>query len=112
MNCQEAQACIQPFLSHQLDVGKLDAYMKHIRSCPSCKEDLEIHYMVLVGLKLLDEDPSSREETDLSASLREELEETELYLKLRKGLASARGLLYLAASAALIVCALFAFSFL
>lgn len=112
MNCQEAQSCIQPFISHQLDIEKLDSYMKHISSCPSCKEDLEIHFMALVGLKLLDEEPFSGEVTDLGAALRTELEETAAYLKLRKGLTSFRRLAYLAALAAIVVCILVFYSIL
>ena len=112
MNCREAQSCVQPFLSHELDVGKLDAYLKHLKTCSSCREDLDIYFMALVGLKLLDEDPDARETADLSGALRRELEEVAAYLKLRKGLTSLRRAAYAVSLAALVACALLFYSIL
>lgn len=105
MNCQEAQACIQPFITHQLSWGRLDSYMKHIASCPSCREDLEIHYILEVGLELLDEQNSPETTTNLTQALQTELDKTSAYLELRRSLTSMRRSTMLAALGALALCA-------
>ena len=37
------------------DLLRLEDFLDHIKTCENCREELEIHYMVDVGLKKLDE---------------------------------------------------------
>ena len=55
MTCMEAEKMVIPYINDQLSVTELEDFMEHIKTCENCREELEIHYMVDVGLKKLDE---------------------------------------------------------
>ena len=56
MNCLEAQSKIVAFIEDKLDNGEKLEFIRHIRSCNNCAEELEIYYTLLVGMKQLDDD--------------------------------------------------------
>lgn len=55
MTCMEAEKMVIPYINDKLSVTELEDFLEHIDSCENCREELEIHYMVDVGLKKLDE---------------------------------------------------------
>ena len=55
MTCVEAEKMVIPYINDQLSVTELEDFIEHIKTCENCREELEIHYMVDVGLKKLDE---------------------------------------------------------
>lgn len=69
MNCLEAQSKIVAFVEDKLEDGELLEFVRHIRSCENCAEELEIYYTLLVGMKQLDEDQ------ELSADFKAQMEE-------------------------------------
>ncbi len=56
MNCIEAQRLIMPFINNKLDINQLEEFVEHVNSCPDCMEELEVYYVLLAGMKQLDED--------------------------------------------------------
>ncbi|MEG1991802.1 MAG: zf-HC2 domain-containing protein [Acetivibrio sp.] len=56
MTCIETQKKMTQFINEELNKGDLEDFLVHIRSCESCREDLEVYYTVFAGIKLLDED--------------------------------------------------------
>lgn len=56
MTCLETQGLITPFINDALDYDKLEEFLDHIENCPDCKEELEVYYILLTGMKQLDED--------------------------------------------------------
>jgi hypothetical protein len=56
MNCIDVQKLILPFINDELSIKQLDEFLHHIESCPNCKEELEVHYILLSGMKQLDDD--------------------------------------------------------
>ncbi len=56
MNCREAEKLVVPYIKDELTIDELDDFLEHVEYCNSCMEELEIHYMVDVGLRKLDED--------------------------------------------------------
>jgi hypothetical protein len=56
MNCIDVQRLILPFINDELSIKQLDEFLHHIDSCPNCKEELEVHYILLSGMKQLDDD--------------------------------------------------------
>ena len=54
-SCRETEKMVMPYINHQLDETQLEQFLKHVKSCPACREELEIYYTVSVGLKQLDE---------------------------------------------------------
>ena len=55
MNCQSAQSMVLNFINNKLDKEETKEFIEHIRSCNDCWEELEIYYVMLIGLKQLDE---------------------------------------------------------
>ena len=43
------------FIEKKLPDDVIPGFVKHMRYCKNCREELEIHYMVDVGVKKLDE---------------------------------------------------------
>lgn len=72
VNCRETQGLLVPFIKSELTMEQAKAFFQHIDNCPDCKEELEVYYMMIVGIKELDEDnPKS---LDLHSQFEELLE--------------------------------------
>ena len=56
MTCQEAERLVTPYIRDELAGDELEAFLNHIDECPNCREELEIYFMVDVGLRQLDHD--------------------------------------------------------
>ncbi|BCJ95212.1 hypothetical protein acsn021_27810 [Anaerocolumna cellulosilytica] len=56
MNCIDVQRLIMPFINDELSNGQLEEFIHHIRNCPNCMEELEVYYVLLAGMKQLDDD--------------------------------------------------------
>lgn len=56
MNCIDVQRLIMPFINDELDIVQLEEFIHHVRSCSNCMEELEVYYVLLAGMKQLDED--------------------------------------------------------
>lgn len=70
MNCQEAQSKIISFINEALNQEDTKAFIHHVRSCPNCWDELEINYILLVGMQQLDDGEI------LSADFQKELQES------------------------------------
>lgn len=55
MNCQSAQSMVLNFINNKLDKEETKEFIDHVRGCKDCWEELEIYYVMLIGLKQLDE---------------------------------------------------------
>ncbi|MBQ7797459.1 MAG: zf-HC2 domain-containing protein, partial [Lachnospiraceae bacterium] len=56
---REAEKMVVSYIHDELTIDELDDFLDHVESCDNCMEELEIHYMVDVGLKKLDEDDAT-----------------------------------------------------
>ena len=75
MECSEAQKLIRDYMYGQLPADKKEDFVSHIRSCRDCYEELDIYYMVEVGLNGLRDDRLNN--MDLKNRLEQELEDLE-----------------------------------
>ena len=73
MNCLEAQSKIMAFIENKLPDDELREFIKHVRSCKNCYEELDIYYTLIVGMKQLDE--SDNISTDFKNALDRHLDE-------------------------------------
>lgn len=55
MNCLQTQSKIMAFIENKLPDDELREFIKHVRNCPNCYEELDIYYTLIVGMKQLDE---------------------------------------------------------
>lgn len=69
-SCREIEKMVMPYINHQLDEVQLEQFLKHIKSCSSCREELEIYYTVSLGLRQLD---SGSGVYDIAGSLEESM---------------------------------------
>ena len=79
MNCQNAQSMVLNFINNKLDKEETRAFIEHVRDCKDCWEELEIYYVMLVGLKQLDEGE------ELAADFRKKLQnEVSRYVEIER----------------------------
>lgn len=55
VDCKKIEKRIPLYLGDTLPVYETLAFLNHINSCPSCKEELTIQYMVSEGIKKAEE---------------------------------------------------------
>ena len=54
MDCKDAEKKIPYFLQDELDGNGLEEFLEHVESCPDCKEELSIQFLVTEGLERLE----------------------------------------------------------
>ena len=70
MECREFEKTIPQYLRKTLDYETMEAFWEHMDRCDSCKEELSIQFLVLEGMKHLENGDSF----DLDAEFRSRLE--------------------------------------
>ncbi len=56
VSCAEMQELVIQYIENRLPESKLSAFLDHIESCPSCKEDLMVNYSILTAIEQLSND--------------------------------------------------------
>lgn len=75
MECKEAQSLVMDYLNRDLGGKKLDSFLKHVRTCRECHEELEIYYMIHVAMQKLDSE--EQVSYDVKHMLEEDLRDAE-----------------------------------
>ena len=101
MNCRETQQMIYRYLNNDLDERELQAFLDHVRECPSCYEELEIYYSVQEAIEYLEDD--GRGAMNPAQLLKYELEDKRRGLRRHKLFRSFQALLLLAAFAGIVM---------
>lgn len=81
MDCKEANKMIPAFLNKDLHGRELKSFMQHISSCPECKEELSIQFLVLEGIASLENGNTF----DLQKELNRQLEDARRRMRIRTG---------------------------
>ena len=55
MECKEIQKLFIPFIDDKLSVSDLAAFLDHMDTCNECREEYDIYYTVIMGMRYLDE---------------------------------------------------------
>ena len=55
IECKQMEKLIPQFLDDDLDNQDLSDFLDHIDSCPECKEELTIQFLVRVGMQRLED---------------------------------------------------------
>lgn len=79
LTCKEAAKMVIPYIEERLCDKELRMFVKHIQTCPDCREELETYYIVYKGLMQLDE----KEELPMNIieALNEDLDISNLHLR-------------------------------
>lgn len=64
-------------MNDALDDGELYGFLRHLKDCPVCADELEINYIVHRGIEILDED---REDYNLQKAYRSDIQKHLAYL--------------------------------
>lgn len=56
MDCKECQKRVSDYLKDNLNRKELESFINHVYSCTDCYEELEIMFILTVGLMQLEED--------------------------------------------------------
>jgi len=56
MSCKEAQRLFIPFLDDTVNGKELDAFLRHLENCQECREEYEIYYTMIMGMRYLESD--------------------------------------------------------
>lgn len=66
MDCLEAEKRITYFIQDELGWEETEAFLNHLRSCEHCRRELETHFFLVEGLRMLD---SETEEFDVKGTM-------------------------------------------
>jgi hypothetical protein len=80
LTCREAEKMVMPYIEDRLSDEEMEEFLRHIHSCKECREELEIYYTVLHGLRQLDDDTG---DYDADQALEESLDLS--WLRVRAG---------------------------
>lgn len=103
MTCLEAQSNIMAFIDKKLPEEKVADFVRHMRYCKNCSEELEIYYTLIVGIRQVDNNE------ELSQNFKEELDNelTRLEHKAKKAKRfkiSTFGVVFVAAVVLMFIC--------
>lgn len=80
MTCKETERLIIPYLNGELNEKATKQFLEHMKTCESCYEEMEIHYMATTGLERLESGSS----IDIESEMRRILSQSERKLKQRQ----------------------------
>ena len=100
MTCKDAEKLIPLFLDDDLDNQDLADFLDHVDSCPECKEELTIQFLVKVGMQRLEDGNTF----NLSRELGSILKDARRRLRHRKNLVITSYVLEIAVAALAFVC--------
>ncbi len=75
MSCRRFQQQLNKFIKDEIDPEELDFFISHAKNCKDCYEELEINYMVNVGLEMIENDDKAS--FDLAGQLKKKLSQLE-----------------------------------
>lgn len=87
MDCVTFRKDINAYLSDELTDEELNDFLIHLRSCPECRDELEINFIVIEGINILDEE---RSDYDLSKAYNRSIQASERYIGFKKSLLTLR----------------------
>lgn len=70
MKCREVQKLLIPFIDDKLSVQELDAFLLHMDSCENCREEYDVYYIMLMGMRYLESDSAGELKMDSQKKLR------------------------------------------
>lgn len=82
MNCKDADKSIPLFFQGELEGKELRDFLKHMKTCTDCKEELSIYFLASEGIARLEEGSSF----DLDRELESRLENQENKIRIRHSL--------------------------
>jgi hypothetical protein len=86
MDCKETQRDIPLFLKDELDAKTSLQFVRHVRSCKECAEELDIEYLLFEGINMLENAEIIDVERELENKLDRVTKREKLHKQLKAGL--------------------------
>lgn len=64
MTCLEAQSKIIAYIENKLERNDKQVFLVHVKNCKECREELNIYYTMIEGMRQLDENESLSKDFD------------------------------------------------
>ena len=74
LNCKEVQRQLVPYINGELQEKAEEEFVRHVRHCPDCYEELEVYATVFAGIRQLD---GAEEKIDYRTLVEDTLENSE-----------------------------------
>ena len=95
LSCYEVQHSIKEYLRDEMKPERAFNFVKHVRSCPKCREELEEYYAFSSALMQLDALEEFEEKGNFFFNVEKRLERTELMVTKMKKNHRIRRIVYL-----------------
>ncbi len=79
MKCETALSEIDAYINGELNRRELEKFIEHVKNCPSCYDELEMHYTISEGIRYLEEDRT--EAYNIPKMLKMDLEKKETKIR-------------------------------
>lgn len=56
ITCKQVQKRIIDFINDDMDVKELGDFLDHLECCRECREEYDVYYTLIMGMRLLDSD--------------------------------------------------------
>lgn len=60
MDCRKAQKQYIEFINDKLDIWDLAKFLKHMENCEDCREEYDIYYMMIEGMRFLENEQKEK----------------------------------------------------
>ena len=77
LTCYEVQHSIKEYLLDEMKLEEASAFVKHVRSCPVCREEVEEYYAFSSALMQLEALDEAEEKGNFFMNIEKRLERTE-----------------------------------
>ena len=77
LSCHEVQHSIKEYLLDEMTLEEAERFVKHVRACPVCREELEEYYAFSSALMQLDSLEDTEEKGNFFMNIEKRLEKTE-----------------------------------
>ncbi len=71
VRCKDVQAKFMPFIDGKLDAKELEKFTRHVRGCRECREEYDIYYSMIMGMRYLESDGLGEFKIDAEQQLKE-----------------------------------------
>ncbi len=70
MKCREIEKRFIPFIDDRLSIRDLECFLRHMDSCPACREEYDVYYTMIMGMRYLESDSPMELRVDSEQKLR------------------------------------------
>ena len=103
LSCKQTEKIIPQFIGDDMDNRTKWQFLDHIDSCPSCKEELSIQFLLLKGMKRLENGDTFDLNRELRTKIHTERHHLQVLHSLQEGLYATEALAILMAVLILIM---------